>query len=143
MVSFLIKHVNLPLKHDLRYQKVIISPKSHKPNKVNSQLGEKLAQYLLISRQKSFPQLIVQIPCRKYDDNRFFIRSSQEFLHLLKGIQIFSFHCFGKISSKLRKRLEMLLLKKRFISEIGKLFPCGIDRENCTLIKGSKCFLKV
>ena len=37
----------------------------------------------------------------------------------------------------------MLLLKKRFISEIRKLFPCGIDRENCTLIKGSKCLLKV
>jgi hypothetical protein len=36
----------------------------------------------------------------------------------------------------------MLLLKKRFISEIGKLFPCSIDRENRTLIKGSKCFLK-
>lgn len=37
----------------------------------------------------------------------------------------------------------MLLLKKRFISEIGKFFPCGIDRENRTLIKWSKCFLKV
>lgn len=121
----------------------MISPKRHKSGKVNSQPGEKLAQYLLMPHQKSLPQLIVQIPCCKYDDNRFFIRSSQEFLHLLKGIQIFSFHCFGKISSKLRKRLEILLLKKRFISKIRKLFPCSIDRENRTLIKGSKCFLKV
>ena len=37
----------------------------------------------------------------------------------------------------------MLFLKKRFISEIRKTFPCSIDRENRTLIKGSKCFLKV
>lgn len=54
MVSFLIKHVNLPLKHDLCYQKVIISPKNHKPNKENSSTSRKISPISLNTRSKKF-----------------------------------------------------------------------------------------